>query len=360
MQARKRKKQNKDIVNLKNSFLFLGIIFFVFFFSYLRAVNSPAGIDQKRGFIIERGQNVSSISEDLYKEGLIRSKFFFKVYLKLFKDDLVFREGSYILNYNMSAKEIATEFSKSKTLKPEKEIRFIEGWTLRDYAKILEEKEFFSSNNFFELTGEPILGYKSGSSVELKDYSELFDFLADKPDERGLEGYLFPDTYRFFEDSSADDVVVKMLDNFDQKLSAEMKQEIKRQGKTVYEIITMASIVEKEVQSEKDMKMVSGIFWNRIKNGQALESCATLAYILGVNKAQYSFEDTRVPSSYNTYINKGLPPGPISNPGVKAIEAAIYPEKNNYNYFLSRPDNKETIFSKTYDEHISNKNKYLK
>ena len=261
----------------------------------------------------------------------------------------------------MSIKNIVEEFSKSITLKPEEKVTFIEGWNLRDYAKILEEKGFFDADNFFELAGEPMLNYKLLSSyIKPKDYSGSFDFLSDKPSEYGLEGYLFPDTYRFFENSSADDIIMKMLDNFDQKLTVKMREDIKKQNKTIYEIVTMASIIEKEVQSEKDMKMVSGIFWNRIKIGQALESCATLAYVLGVNKTQYSFEDTRTPSAYNTYINRGLPPGPISNPGLKAIEAAVYPEENNYNYFLTRPDNKETIFSRTYDEHLLNKDKYLK
>jgi UPF0755 protein len=122
----------------------------------------------------------------------------------------------------------------------------------------------------------------------------------------------------------------------------------------------MASVIEKEVRSANDMKIVSGIFWNRIKNGQALESCATLAYILGVNKSQYSYEDTRINSPYNTYINRGLPAGPIANPGLKAIEAAIYPEDTAYNYFLTASETGETIFSKTYQEHLNNKNKYIK
>jgi UPF0755 protein len=122
----------------------------------------------------------------------------------------------------------------------------------------------------------------------------------------------------------------------------------------------MASIIEKEVRSTSDMKIVSGIFWNRIKNGQALQSCATLAYVLGVNKAQYSLEDTKVDSLYNTYKYRGLPPGPIANPGLDAITAAIYPESTNYNYFLSDPATGKTIYSKTLDEHNANKYKYLK
>ncbi|MDP2736501.1 MAG: endolytic transglycosylase MltG, partial [bacterium] len=137
-------------------------------------------------------------------------------------------------------------------------------------------------------------------------------------------------------------------------------EEIKKQNKTIFEIVTMASIIEKEVRSTDDMKIVSGIFWNRIKNGQGLESCATLAYILGVNKPQYSVEDTKIDSPYNTYKYRGLPPGPIANPGFNAINAAVYPENTNYNYFLSDPETGKTIFSKILDEHNANKYKYLK
>jgi UPF0755 protein len=122
----------------------------------------------------------------------------------------------------------------------------------------------------------------------------------------------------------------------------------------------MASIIQKEVTSEADMKTVSGIFWNRIKSGQGLESCATLAYILGVNKPIYSLEDTQIDSPFNTYRNQGLPPAPISNPGAQAIIAAVYPDETDYVFFLSRPDTGETVFSRTYEEHLANKDKYLR
>ena len=108
------------------------------------------------------------------------------------------------------------------------------------------------------------------------------------------------------------------------------------------------------------MKIVSGIFWQRIKNNQALQSCATLAYILGINKPQYSWQDTKIDSPYNTYLHRGLPPTPISNPSLKAIKAAIYPEYTDYNYFLSDPKTSKTIFSKTYAEHLRQQRKYLK
>lgn len=176
----------------------------------------------------------------------------------------------------------------------------------------------------------------------------------------GYEGYLFPDTYRVYKDFTAKDLIDKMRANFERKLTADLRADIKNSGHSEKEIIIMASILQKEVRTEEEMKIVSGIFWDRIKIGQALQSCATLAYILGVNKAQYSYEDTQIVSPYNTYLHRDLPPGPVSNPGLVAIKAAIDPTKTDYNYFLSRPDTGETVFSVTLDEHNAAKAKYLK
>lgn len=237
-------------------------------------------------------------------------------------------------------------------LKEEKTLRVIEGWRNIDIANELVRLNLPEASTFVE--------------AAQKDYSSQFEFLSDKPKNTDLEGYLYPDTYRVFASSTPDEIIVKMLTNFDNKLTSQMRADIKAQGKTINEIITMASIIEKEAPISyrtgklDDAKIVSGIFWNRIKAGQALQSCATLAYILGVNKPQYSEADTKVVSPYNTYQNPGLPPGPIANPGILAITAAIYPIKTNYNYFLTPSGSKELIFSRTYEEHLQNKNKYLK
>ncbi|HQB51022.1 MAG TPA: endolytic transglycosylase MltG [bacterium] len=230
----------------------------------------------------------------------------------------------------------------------DRSITVIEGWNNQQLAEKLAASQLgFTTKDFLKATNK-------SKQIETK-----YSFLIDKPDSASLEGYLFPDTYRFRASSSPEEIIEKMLNNFDSKLTTKMREDIKQQGKTIYQIITMASLIEKEVRSTKDMKMVSGIFWNRINNGQRLESCATLAYILGENKPQYSYEETRIESPYNTYINKGLPIGPISNPGLKAIEAAIYPTNNDYNFFLTRPDTGETIFSRNFEEHKANKAKYL-
>jgi UPF0755 protein len=181
-----------------------------------------------------------------------------------------------------------------------------------------------------------------------------------------LEGYLHPDTYRIFVGASNADIAGKMLANLDRKFTADMRAEMARRGLSLPEIITMASLVEKEARidatGQKDnaeAKLVAGIFWKRISTSQRLESCATLAYILGVDKKQYTLEDTQIDSPYNTYRRDGLPPGPIGNPSLEAIKAALYPQTSDYLFFLNGHDG-NTYFAKTYQEHLTNKDKYLK
>jgi UPF0755 protein len=252
----------------------------------------------------------------------------------------------------LTIREIVKILATGEALSKERKITIVEGWNINDIDKYFKENNIISDNSFINMAKAAIGNWQ----LEI----ERPEFLSDAPLSANLEGYLFPDTYRIFKDAAAEDIVKKMLINFNDKLTDEMRNEIARQGKTIYEVVTMASIIEKEVRTPEDIKIVSGIFWDRIKYGQSLESCATLAYILGVNKEQYSIEDTKIDSPYNTYRNPGLPPGPICNPGLNAINAAIYPQYTEYNYFLNRQDTGETIFSKTLDEHNRNKAKYLK
>jgi len=249
----------------------------------------------------------------------------------------------------------------------EKTVRIIEGWTSRGIGQYLEYQGIWMSEELLEVAGFPQVDYNLETEMPTpKDFSAEYSFLDDKPKNRGLEGYLYPDTYRIYATSSTPvDLIEKMLANFDKHLTPQMREDIKKQGKTIYEIVTMASILEKEAPinyatgDNQDARIISGIFWGRIEAGQALQSCASLAYILGVDKQQYSAEDTQIDSPYNTYMNRGLPPGPISNPGILAIEAAIYPTESDYNYFLTPAGSKDIIYSKTYDEHLQNKYKYL-
>jgi UPF0755 protein len=177
-------------------------------------------------------------------------------------------------------------------------------------------------------------------------------------DDASLEGFLFPDSYEYNKDTvTIKHVIESMLDNFNSKLSSKMQESIKDQNKTLFEIITMASILEKEVRTANDMKVAAGLLWKRIESGMPLQVDATTIYFLGHNHLKSS--DLKVDSPYNTYTNKGLPKGPISNPGLKAINATIYPEDSPYWFYLSKPTG-ETVFSKTFEEHRRAINLYLR
>jgi len=195
---------------------------------------------------------------------------------------------------------------------------------------------------------------------ELMNYKFSKDvppILSDKPKSVSLEGYLFPDTYRFFKDATLSDVISKMIDNLSNKLTPDLKTAIKNSSYSTYEILTMASLIEKEIPKDSDRSIVAGILWKRLKAGVPLQVDATLVYITGHNELYEA--DRKINSPYNTYLYRGLPKGPIANPGLSTIKAAIFPETSPYWYYLSTKDN-TTIFSKTLEEHLRNKAIYLK
>lgn len=299
-------------------------------------------------FEVKSGENIWNTASNLKKAGIIESKIYFVgyAYLKDYRGKI--KAGKYILNSNLNTGEILMILSAGEegAEKESKKVTFPEGFSIKQMSERLTENGF-DGDNFLKLSEQP--------EYFIEKYS--YGFLNEIPKGKNLEGYLFPDTYFFFIDASAEDIIKKMLDNSDNKISQDLRDEIKKQNKTVYEILTMASIIEKEVKTLEDKKVVSGIFYNRMKNGQAFQSCATLAFILGENKKQYSYADTQIVSPYNTYLNVGLPPGPIASPGLDSIIAAIHPTTTNYNFFLSNIETGETVFSVTLDEHNLNKDR---
>ncbi|MFA5776822.1 MAG: endolytic transglycosylase MltG [Parcubacteria group bacterium] len=334
---------NKGIKILILLIVILAAIAGSFFYFRYQVYYSHGSYENVKIFKIEKGEGNSAVSDKLKKEGLISSKIYFYYYSRTHELLSKILPGDYELNGKMTIPEIAATITReqNKFLK----ITFPEGWDSKKVAERLSSKGF-SGAEFLDIVKNP--------SYDLTSKYSFFSLL---PRGISLEGYLFPDTYFFSQKLTSEDIVRKILSDFDNRFAPDLRDEIKKQGKSLEDIVTMASIIEREVKKEEDKKTVSGIFWNRIKNGQPLQSCATIAYILGENKKQYSFEDTRINSPYNTYMNKGLPPGPINNPGLSSIEAAIYPKETGYNYFLSDPETGETVFSKTLEEHNANKSK---
>ncbi len=320
-------------------------IFYFYFETYYGQTNRKSEII----FEVEEGEGVALIADNLKKENLIAGKTFFFFYLKTKGISGKIIPGQYRLSGQMAIPEIAARLTQKETTVPKEIIlTFPEGWTLEKITQRIQKSDLQNTADFSILAKNPAF-FK-----EKYHYA----FLSGLPQGATLEGFLFPDTYFFAPESTAEEIIKKMLDNFDQKLSPELKKEMVLKKKNLYEIIILASILEMEVKTQADREIVSGIFWSRLKIGQPLQSCATLAYVLGVNKKQYTYQDTQTVSPYNTYLNKGLPPGPIGNPGIATMQAAIFPKDSNFNYFLSDPETGQTIFSRTFEEHIQNKAKY--
>jgi len=293
-------------------------------------------------YTIQKGWGNNEIANELKNLGMIRSSYFFQLYTFFSFNHAGLQAGKYALSSNMSTYKIVKKMISGDTKKD----RFViyEGWSVEDIGKYLESRELCTKEEFKLLTE--------------KNYELEFEFLAGRPTNANLEGYLFPDTYEIFEGQICEDIIKKMLINFGNKLSKEIQAEITSQNKTIFEIVTMASLLEKEVRSLEDKKIVSGILWKRLDAGMPLQLDATINYITGRNDSSVSIKNTKIDSPYNTYKYKGLPRGPISNPGMNAITAALEPTKTDYWFYLSSAG--KTYFSKTFQEHSANKTMYLK
>lgn len=297
---------------------------------------------------IEQGESVDIIGLKLEEAGLINGSDYLKIYLWQTGLGSKLKAGSYEFSPSMTMEEIVDILTGGeKGLKSnEVQVSIPEGLSNEQVLERLKSSGAISDDSYFTMSG-----------IDLSKYS----FLDDLPSGADLQGFLFPDTYNFFKGSSAPTITGSMLDNFDKKLTAEMRSDIGKQGKSVYEIITLASIVEREAGSAEEMPAIASVFYNRLKIGQPLQSDATVNYVTGAGRAMPTSEDLEVDSPYNTYKYAGLPPTPICNPGIEAIKAAIYPEDTDYFYFLTTQDGeKKTYFSKTYEEHLRNKATYLK
>jgi UPF0755 protein len=295
-------------------------------------------------FEIQRGQNLDQIAANLQREGFIRSDLTFSLYARARGYSASLQAGKYALSGNLNAIEILNKIRTGDAVFDDVVVTFPEGWSIRQMGALLEDRGLFSQAAFEEAaTMRP--EYRDLWALERVDQGQL------------LEGYLFPDTYHVFPNSTPESVVRKMVGHLQEQLSGELIKEIRNQERTLHDVLTLASIVQREAP-EEDMQEIAGVFWKRLVERWYLESDATINYILRTNKLQPTFADTEVESPYNTYQNFGLPPGPIGNPGLRAIKAALHPQENPYYFFLHKPDG-ETVFSRTFREHIQAKRRYL-
>ncbi len=301
-------------------------------------------------FVIKSGENVKNISGRLERDKIISSSFSFQIYVWMEKAGTKIQAGEYEISLGKNIPYILNLLIEGKVKDNSAQITIPEGFNSWQIAERIENMKLSIKNN-------NVLNIINVPSVILRD--EYWFLKKDENNNpKNLEGYLFPDTYKFNEDASAEDVVKKMLNNFENKIEP-LKSGILVSDMTLHEIITLASIVEKEVASQEDMKIVAGLFLRRLKIGMFLQSDATINFITQKGSPSPLYKDLEVESPYNTYKYGGLPPGPICNPGFNAIEAVLDPTDTDYLYFLT-PEGKPTVFSRTLAEHEANARKWLR
>lgn len=334
--------------------LFVGTVMAGYFFNEFY-FKKPAEGTAPVALTIEKGDSVKKISKNLKADGIIDNVFVFETYTRLIQAQDIFQAGDYKFlpgeNINSIVKEMTAINIKENTF------TLIEGWTLKDTAKYLVDKKIISrEGDWYNLTGRPAVDYKK-TKVDFSGRWK-YDFLADKPAYVSLEGYIYPDTYFVLDEAGTKGLIKKSLDNFDKKLTPDLRAEIRRQGKTIFDIVTMASIVEKEVRGYEDRRIVADLFWRRVKMGMPLGADSTINFITSSGRDRSTYQDLQIDSPWNTYKYAGLPLGPICSPSIEAIRATIYPTPNNYLYFLT--DKSGAVhYAKTAAEHAKNRAKYL-
>jgi len=292
-----------------------------------------------RSFVVDQGSGARQIGTRLAQDGFIADPlyFVFTVWEHGFSSSL--KAGTYVLNPGETPERIALDMAQGNVFRDTVTIIVPEGFTVSDIETACEGAGLF------------LHATKKLTDLGVSDFKTRYSFLADVSDEATLEGYLFPDTYVFERSSSPVGVAEGMLDNFGKKLGELTSRT------DVSEIVIAASLIQKEVSSLEDMELVSGILWKRIQIGMPLQMDATVVYATGKNIL--STQDLKMDSPYNTYLHKGLPPGPIANPGSDALKAALNPTESDYLFYLSKR-NGETVFSTTLAEHNAAKQLYLR
>ena len=311
---------------------------------------------------IPQSASASSIARILYtacgedQKGLIVSTASFKIYVDFVGKANSLKAGTYILSKNMSIKEIVNILAEGNATRSFKRVTIPEGYTVDQIAQTLALEQIISDAAAFQ------------TLCRTTESFEKYPFLIDLPSESermyALEGYLFPDTYEFYVDSSPEEVVDRMLTRYYEIYIGEFVDRAEEIGLTRDQVMILASIIEREARNPDDFSKVSAVFHNRLQDGMKLESCATLSYATHTNRLYFSAEEIQTVSPYNTYLNDGLPVGAVCNPGLAAIRAALYPNEeyiSEHYLFFCNANPKETsslLFSKTYEEHQENVEKY--
>lgn len=306
--------------------------------NYLFTPVNPGG---EVRFVIPQGASARQIADILHEAGLIKSPVLFRLIAKNRGLDGRLRAGDYLLEAGLPMSEIIDRLEKGQV--HTQAVTIPEGMTVVQIAELLDEKGIVKRDDFLQ-------------AARNKDL--VSEFLPDDPAIREpLEGYLFPDTYRFGKGATSEEIVRLMVDTLKSHLTAEVRQQLAARNMTFHQVLTLASIIEREAIVDEERPIIAGVYTNRLRMKMKLDADPTVLYAHGRTHGLLTLKDLEVVSPYNTYRAIGLPPGPIAAPGLKSIQAALNPADVDYLYFVARNDNTH-VFSRTLAEHNANVRRY--
>lgn len=324
---------------------------------YLGNALSPveAAKEEKR-FVVPKGISSGRIASILEDQGLIQSGAVFSYYLKYKKEGAGFKAGEYAMSPGITVERIIEMLNNGEIVIPDTFTFTIpEGLTITEIVDVVGKFGQVDGTKFLELANNPTLLKPAEGMV-------IPPFVLQIPEKDGmkfrLEGYLFPETYEMLIESSTEDVVMRLLQELSKKLSTlpeDWTDQLEKNGVSFHELMTIASLVEREVVLDEERATVAGVIYNRLEKKMVLQIDATVQYALDKHKERLLIEDTKKESPYNTYMNAGLPPGPIASPSISAIKAALYPEETKFFYYVTKKDGTNGhLFAETYKQHQNN------
>ena len=324
-------------------FFCLFIVATVLIFADPRPVGNSAHIanaNKKIHIKVSEGMTTAEIAEQLENKGVIASSLKFRFISRVRGYDNQMKPGTYVLKFGMSDEEVfETMLNGAKYL-----VNFTipEGFTVKDIAERLYNLDLADKEDFL----------KASENFAPYDYMATSNNVL-----YTAEGFLFPETYSIESDYSIEEILKVMAGEFDNRLTDEMRAKAREKNLSIHELITLASLVEKEVKYAEDRPIVAQVFLKRLELNMPLQSDATLQYLMDAPKEDVTISDTKIDSPYNTYQNAGLPPGPVANPGIAAIEAVLNPADTNYLYFVADRQG-HNHYSYSYEEHLTLVNQY--
>lgn len=343
------------MITIASLILLIGIVGLVGFL-YINSAMKPVDPDDDtiKKVKIPIGSSVNGISTLLEEQGIIKDARVFKYYIK-FRNESGFQAGEYKLSPSMPIQDIVTSIKTGKLMKEATmKITIPEGKQLIQIADIIavktdqDPKEIFKKLNSEKFVNSMQERFPELLTSEIENKNVLYP----------LEGYLFPATYDFYEEKpSLEAIVIEMLKKTEETLQA-YETQMDKKDYSVHQMLTFASLVEEEATAQVDRGKIASVFYNRIKKDMPLQTDPTVLYAKGSHKSKVLYKDLEVKSPYNTYKNKGLPPGPIANAGTTSIDAVLKPEKTDFLYFLATPEG-EVLYSKTLEEHNNKKAEHI-